>query len=72
MMTDTAPKPEPEVADRRRWPKPGGPEWGSRYKQTLELLKKISEVCPSTEPSVRLAIAELANIMADDCKRHGF
>lgn len=72
-MTEAAvkPKPEPEVEQRRKYPKPGGAEWAERYAQTMVVFRTLMDVCPSSEPAVAQAMSELAFAFGEDLKRNG-
>lgn len=70
-LTQPAPKPEPEVTDRRRFPKPGSEQWLERYRKTLADLKALRETCPTSDPNVAEAFALLAFAMGKDVEDHG-
>jgi hypothetical protein len=68
-LTQLAPQPEPEVADRKRWPKPGSPPWVDRYQLTLDHIEAAMAASPSSDTRVQLAWVELTAAIHEDFQR---
>jgi hypothetical protein len=74
MMTDTKPKPEPEVADRQTNPPEGGHEWMERAQKTIDMLELAMESSPFKDPAVQMAWVELCAAIRETLvrvKNHG-
>lgn len=68
-LTQLAPKPEPEVEDRQRFPKPGSIVWLERYGTVIKALDMMIDANPSTDEAVQLALVELSAAIHEDMHR---
>jgi hypothetical protein len=58
-LTQPVPRPEPELALARSYPRRGSPEWAARYRLAIEFLESAHDASPSTDDRVTMAFVEL-------------